>query len=253
MKVEIISCLKDNYSYAVIDEKNKKTCVIDPSESKPIIKFLEKNNLKLNYILNTHHHFDHVGGNIELKKKYSAKVIGFEEDRKRIPEIDIKLKDGEIWKEYNFEAKIIHIPGHTLGHICFYFYNDNNLFTGDTLFSLGCGRIFEGTYEQMFSSLEKIKKLPPKTKIYCGHEYTLQNSKFCIQYDKENNNLIKKIKEIDQKIKNNKPTVPSTLEDELKNNIFLRSDEDNIKTNLNIKNSSALITFSKLRDLKDNF
>ncbi len=253
MKVEIISCLKDNYSYAVIDEKNKKTCVIDPSESKPIIKFLEKNNLKLNYILNTHHHFDHVGGNIELKKKYSAKVIGFEEDRKRIPEIDIKLKDGEIWKEYNFEAEIIHIPGHTLGHICFYFYNDNNLFTGDTLFSLGCGRIFEGTYEQMFSSLEKIKKLPPKTKIYCGHEYTLQNSKFCIQYDKENNNLIKKIKEIDQKIKNNKPTVPSTLEDELKNNIFLRSDENNIKTNLNIKNSSALITFSKLRDLKDNF
>ena len=253
MKVEIISCLKDNYSYAIIDEKNNKTCVIDPSESKPIINFLEKNNLKLNYILNTHHHYDHVGGNSELKKKYSAKVLGFEEDFKRIPEIDIKLKDGEIWKEDNFEAKIIHIPGHTLGHICFYFYNDNNLFTGDTLFSLGCGRIFEGTYLQMFSSLEKIKKLPPKTKIYCGHEYTLQNSKFCIQYDRKNKNLIKKIDEIKEKLNNNKPTLPSTLESELKNNIFLRSDKENIKTNLNIKNSSALITFSKLRDLKDNF
>ena len=142
MKVKIIPCLKDNYSYVIIDEKNKKTCVIDPSEPKPIINFLGKNNLKLDFILNTHHHYDHVGGNTELKKKYSAKIIGFEEDFHRIPEIDIKLKDGEIWKKYNFEAKVIHIPGHTLGHICFYFYNDNNLFTGDTLFSLGCGRIF---------------------------------------------------------------------------------------------------------------
>ena len=253
MKVEIIPCLKDNYSYAIIDEKNKKTCVVDPSESKPIINFLEKNNLKLNYIMNTHHHYDHVGGNSLLKKKYNAKVLGFKDDDKRIPEIDIRLKDDEIWKEDNFEAKVIHIPGHTLGHICFYFYKDHNLFTGDTLFSLGCGRIFEGTYQQMFSSLEKIKKLPPKTKIYCGHEYTLQNSKFCIQYDKENQNLIRKIKEINEKLKNNKPTIPSTIEDELKNNIFLRSDNESIKNNLNISNSSPLVTFSKLRDLKDNF
>jgi len=253
MKVEIIPCLKDNYAYAIIDEKNKKTCVVDPSEPEPIKKFLEKTNLKLNYILNTHHHYDHVGGNSVLKKKYNAKVIGFKDDEKRIPEIDIRLKDGEIWKDDNFEAKVMHIPGHTLGHICFHFYKDNNLFTGDTLFSLGCGRIFEGTYQQMFSSLEKIKKLPSKTKIYCGHEYTLQNSKFCILYDSKNKNLIKKIKEINEKLKNNKPTIPSTIEDELKNNIFLRSDNKNIKTNLNIAGSSPLKTFSKLRDLKDNF
>jgi hydroxyacylglutathione hydrolase len=226
---------------------------VDPSESKPIINFLEKNNLQLNYILNTHHHYDHVGGNTELKKKYKAKIVGFEGDCERIPEIDIMLKDGEIWKQDNFEAKVIHIPGHTLGHICFYFYNENNLFTGDTLFSLGCGRIFEGTYEQMFASLEKIKKLPLKTKIYCGHEYTLQNSKFCITYDGENQNLIKKIQEIKEKLTKNKPTIPSTLEEELKNNIFLRSGNDKIKTNLNMNNSSSLITFSKLRDLKDNF
>ena len=253
MKVEIISCLKDNYSYVIVDQKNKKTCVIDPSESRPITNFLEKNDLKLNYILNTHHHYDHVGGNHELKKKYNAEVIGFEKDFKRIPEIDVMLKDGEIWKKDNFEAKIMHIPGHTLGHICFYFYNDNNLFTGDTLFSLGCGRIFEGTYKQMFSSLEKLKKLPPKTNIYCGHEYTVQNSKFCIKYDSKNKNLINKIKEINEKRKKNKPTVPSTLEDELKNNIFLRSENEEIKSNLNIEGSSSLITFSKLRDLKDNF
>ena len=253
MKVEIISCLEDNYSYLIIDENNKKTCIVDPSESKPVVNFLEKNNLKLNYILNTHHHYDHIGGNIELKKKYNAKVIGFKGDYKRIPEIDFKLEDGEIWKQDNFEAKIIHVPGHTLGHICFHFYNENNLFTGDTLFSLGCGRIFEGTYEQMFSSLEKIKKLPHKTKIYCGHEYTLQNSKFCIKYDKDNLELIKKINDIKKKLNNNQPTIPTTLEEELKSNIFLRSDNFKIKNNLNMNTGSSLDAFSKLRDLKDNF
>jgi len=253
MKVEIISCLEDNYSYLIIDKNNKKTCIVDPSEPRPVVDFLEKNNLKLNYILNTHHHYDHIGGNIELKKKYNAKVIGFKGDYKRIPEIDFKLEDGEIWKQDNFEAKIIHVPGHTLGHICFHFYNENNLFTGDTLFSLGCGRIFEGTYEQMFSSLEKIKKLPHKTKIYCGHEYTLQNSKFCIKYDKDNLELIKKINDIKKKLNNNQPTIPTTLGEELKSNIFLRSDNFKIKNNLNMNTGSSLDTFSKLRDLKDNF
>ena len=253
MKIKIIPCLQDNYSYLIIDENSKNACVIDPSEAKPIINFLEKHSIKLNYILNTHHHFDHVGGNSELKKKYNAKVIGYVEDSKRIPDIDIIVKDEEIWIENNFEAKIIHIPGHTLGHICYYFYKENNLFTGDTLFSLGCGRIFEGTYEQMFSSLEKIKKLPGETKIYCGHEYTLQNSKFCITYDKDNQNLIKKIKDIKEKSKKKIPTIPSTINDELKSNIFLRSDNKEIKTNLGINNSTSLTTFSKLRDLKDNF
>ena len=134
-----------------------------------------------------------------------------------------------------------------------HFYNENNLFTGDTLFSLGCGRIFEGTYEQMFSSLEKIKKLPHKTKIYCGHEYTLQNSKFCIKYDKDNLELIKKINDIKKKLNNNQPTIPTTLEEELKSNIFLRSDNFKVKKNLYMNTGSSLHTFSKLRDLKDNF
>ena len=239
MKIEIIPCLKDNYSYVIIDLKNNKTCVVDPSESKPIINFLEKNNLQLNYILNTHHHYDHVGGNTELKKKYKAKIVGFEGDYERIPEIDIMLKDGEIWKKDNFEAKVIHIPGHTLGHICFYFSKDKMAFTGDTLFSLGCGKIFEGTYEQMFDSLNKLKKLPIKTKIYCGHEYTLKNSKFCKKYEENNKDLKKKIIEIEHKLKNNLPTIPSTIEEELACNIFLRAK--------NLKD------FSKLRDLKDNF
>jgi hydroxyacylglutathione hydrolase len=239
MKIQIIPCLHDNYSYLVIDEKNNIACAIDPSEAKPIIKYLEKKNINLKYILNTHHHYDHVGGNQELKKKYNAHVIGYRGDKDRIPEIDTLVDDQEIWKQESFEAKIIHIPGHTLGHICFYFFNEEAAFTGDTLFSLGCGKIFEGSYEQMFNSLMKIKALPLKTKIYCGHEYTKQNAKFCITHDKNNENLKNKIKIIDKKLENNLPTIPSTIREELDCNIFLRSNK--------------VETFSKLRDLKDNF
>ena len=239
MKIQIIPCLHDNYSYLVIDEKNNIACAIDPSEAKPIIKYLEKKNINLKYILNTHHHYDHVGGNQELKKKYNAHVIGYRGDKDKIPEIDTLVDDQEIWKQESFEAKIIHIPGHTLGHICFYFFNEEAAFTGDTLFSLGCGKIFEGSYEQMFNSLMKIKALPLKTKIYCGHEYTKQNARFCITHDKNNENLKNKIKIIDKKLENNLPTIPSTIREELDCNIFLRSNK--------------VETFSKLRDLKDNF
>jgi len=239
MKIEVIPCLQDNYAYIILDEVNNTACVIDPSESEPVINFLEKNNIELKFILNTHHHYDHVGGNQELKQKYAAKIIGYKGDKDRIPGIDFLVDDQENWKQGNFEAKIIHIPGHTLGHICFYFYKENSAFTGDTLFSLGCGRIFEGTYSQMYNSLKKLKMLPENTKIFCGHEYTEQNSKFCIKHDKDNQNLKNKINENDKKLKKGLPTVPSTIKDELECNIFLKSD------NLEI--------FSKLRDLKDNF
>jgi len=239
MKIEIIRCLQDNYSYLIIDEINKNACVVDPGESTPIINFIERNNINLKYILNTHHHYDHVGGNEELKKKYKSKVVAFKNDKDRIPEIDILVEDNQIWKEDNFEVKVFHIPGHTSGHIAFHFFKEKKIFTGDTLFSLGCGRIFEGTYEQMFSSLNKIKNLPKETEIYFGHEYTLQNSNFCITHDSENLKLQAKIKEIKKKIKNGQPTVPSILEDEIDCNIFL--------------NAKNIETFSKLRDLKDNF
>ena len=239
MNVEIIKCLKDNYSYLVIDEKNQSACVIDPSEAKPIINFIEKNKIHLKFILNTHHHYDHVGGNKELKKKYNTKIIGFEEDKNRIPDIDICLKDRDVWKNENFEFKIFHIPGHTLGHVCFNFFKEKLLFTGDTLFSLGCGRIFEGTYEQMFNSINLLKSFDLKTKIYCGHEYTLKNSDFCLMHDKKNLKLKEKILLIKKKLNKNLPTVPSTLKEELETNIFLKCD--------------SVETFSKLRNLKDNF
>ena len=239
MEIKIIPCLQDNYSYLIIDNKKKIACVIDPSEANPIIEYLETNKIKLKFILNTHHHYDHVGGNQILKKKYGASVVGYKGDKKRIPEIDILLNDQETWVHEDFEAKIIHIPGHTLGHICFYFHKQKSVFTGDTLFSLGCGKIFEGTYSQMFDSLMKLKALPQNTKIFCGHEYTKQNSIFCMTHDKNNKKLKAKIIDIEIKLKDGLPTIPSTIKDELECNIFLRSGNVN--------------AFSKLRDLKDNF
>ena len=191
MNVEIIKCLKDNYSYLITDS-DRNCIVIDPSEADPIIKTVEKKKLNLKFILNTHHHFDHIGGNDELKKKYSSEIVGFKKDKDRIPGIDISVSDNEVWKSGNFEAKIIYIPGHTSGHIAFYFYKNEILFSGDTLFSLGCGRVFEGTHEDMYNSLSKFKSLPPSTKVYCGHEYTYNNSLFCIKYDSENIMLKKK-------------------------------------------------------------
>ena len=239
MRVEIIPCLQDNYSYLIIDDSNNSACVVDPSEANPVINFLKNKDINLKYILNTHHHYDHIGGNKDLKKKFGSSVVGFKGDADRIPEIDILLEDNKIWKADNFIARIFHIPGHTSGHICFHFFQEKLIFTGDTLFSLGCGRIFEGTYKQMFNSLNKIKSLPKETKIYCGHEYTLNNSKFCITYDPNNLNLKNKIENIKKKIKDGLPTIPSTIKDELDCNIFLRTND--------------LESFSKLRDLKDNF
>ena len=239
MKIEIIKCLEDNFSYLLINEKNSDACVVDPGEAKPVLKYIEKNKINLKYILNTHHHGDHIGGNNILKKKFNAKILAFENDRDRIPMIDIFLNDGQIWKDDIFEFKVIHVPGHTLGHICFYFFNEKIVFTGDTLFSLGCGRVFEGSYKDMYNSLLKLKSLPPETKIYFGHEYTLNNSIFCDKFDKNNPELNRKIIDIKNKLNNKLPTVPSSIKDELDCNIFLRA--------------KSLKEFSKLRDLKDNF
>ena len=253
MHVNLVPCLADNYAYIINDIVSKTVGVVDPSEALPVIAFLKKQNLKLNYILNTHHHYDHIGGNTELKKLYNAKVVGFVGDKHRIPGIDIMLEDNAKWTFGESSVKILHIPGHTLGHICFFFENEKIAFTGDTLFSLGCGRIFEGDHKLMLTSLNKIKKLPKNTKIYCGHEYSYKNAEFCMKYDNDNIDLKKKFEKIKQLRSNNLPTLPTDLEDELKSNIFLKCDQNDIKTKLNMKNQDDYKVFRKVRDLKDNF
>tara|TARA_B100002051_G_C16524352_1_gene529382 strand:+ start:53 stop:817 length:765 start_codon:yes stop_codon:yes gene_type:complete len=253
LEVSIIKCLSDNYSYLIRDKKTNLVGVIDPSEFDPVDLEIKKTYKKLDFILNTHHHHDHIGGNIDLKKKYSSKIICSSYDEKKIPGVDVKKSDGEQFSFGKTDFKIIHIPGHTIGHIAFYSQQDNIIFTGDTLFSLGCGRIFEGTFEQMLNSLEKIKNLSKNTIIYCGHEYTNKNGEFCISIDKDNIRLKNRIEKVKSRTKKKLPTIPVTLDEEIETNIFLRCDNDRIKSNLKMDNRSKLEVFTKLRNLKDKF
>jgi hydroxyacylglutathione hydrolase len=251
LQVTIIPCRTDNYSYMCIDSENN-AFVVDPSEFLPVDIFIKENNLNLKYILNTHHHFDHIGGNIELKEKYDAKIVGSKIDKERIPGIDICLKEGEFFEFNGHKAEIIDIPGHTLGHIAFYIQSENIVFTGDTLFSLGCGRIFEGTPEMMFESLNKLKNLPDNTKVYCGHEYTLNNALFLesIIKDKDLSEKVKSLRELNEK---QQPSIPTTIKAEKKINFFLRSNEESFKNYLNMSKANDLEVFTYLRHLKDTF
>ena len=252
MNIEIIRCLSDNFSYLIFEKNTNTLTIVDPAEFNACDKVIKKYK-KLDYILNTHHHADHVDGNIELKKKYNARVLGFFGDKNRIPGIDVLLKENQNYKIGNLSFKVIFIPGHTKGHVAFYFEKDKILFSGDTLFSLGCGRIFEGTHQDMFNSLNKLKALPPETKIFCGHEYTKTNLDFCLKYDTNNSSLKEKSIEINSLLNRNLPTIPTTIDDELKSNIFLRCNDSLIKQSLNLKDASDQEVFTKLRDLKDAF
>ena len=253
MKIEIIPCLNDNYSYLIHDKISNTVAIVDPSEFIPCDTIISKNYKKLDFILNTHHHYDHVGGNEELKKKYNSKVLGFENDKNRIPQIDTVLKDNQEFKIGTLNFITIFIPGHTRGHVAFYFKKEKVVFSGDTLFSLGCGRVFEGTYKQMFQSLNKLKNLPGETKVYCGHEYTFKNLEFCLKFNPNNDFLKKKKDDIKLSLKNKKPTIPSTIADEIKANIFFRVNDPDVKKAINLENSPDIEIFTKLRDLKDNF
>jgi len=250
-EILIIKCLNDNYAYIYLNDK-KEAFVVDPSEASPVIDTLEKNDLQLKYILNTHHHFDHIGGNYELKEKYNCKIVGSKKDRDRIPGIDIEISDGDYWSFKEHTAQIIEIPGHTSGHIAFFFKSLNAVFTGDTLFSLGCGRLFEGTPTMMWNSLKKLRALPDQTKIYCGHEYTLSNGKFINSiYPSEDMRLkIESLVELNEK---NLPSIPSTIADEKKMNIFLKADDINLIRNLGLNGKSPEEVFGYMRELKDNF
>ena len=253
LNIEIIQCLNDNYSYIIQDEKTNLVGVVDPSDFYPIDSFLSKKYKKLDYILNTHHHFDHIGGNEKLKSKYNSKIVGSKIDYERIPGLEILLNDDSDFIFGNIKFKIIFVPGHTSGHIAFYSEQEKIVFTGDTLFSLGCGRLFEGTAKQMFSSLLKIKNLPGETKIFCGHEYTEDNLRFCLKFEKENESLKPKRDWIKERLNNGLPTIPVTLSEELKTNIFLRCDNIEIKKDLKMTGASDELVFEKLRNLKDNF
>lgn len=223
LRIETIPTLEDNYTYLLIDAGGT-NAVIDPAEAAPIISYIEKHDISLTYILNTHHHADHTGGNVELKQKYKSPIVGPGKERDKIQSMDTGLYDGDTFPFGYNDFEIIETPGHTLGHICFYLPKENVLFCGDTLFSLGTGRLFEGTAEDLFASLQKIKALPASTMIYCGHEYTQENAEFCLSIDPDNKALQKRYEEVLEKRELGQPTIPVSLETELATNPFLRAE-----------------------------
>ncbi|PRQ34963.1 putative hydroxyacylglutathione hydrolase [Rosa chinensis] len=254
LQIELVPCLRDNYAYLLHDVDTGTVGVVDPSEAVPVIDALSKKNRNLTYILNTHHHHDHTGGNAELKARYGAKVIGSGIDRDRIPGIDIVLNDGDKWMFAGHEVHVMGTPGHTKGHISFYFPGSGSIFTGDTLFSLSCGKLFEGTPDQMQSSLTKIMSLPDDTEVYFGHEYTLSNSKFALSIEPENEELQSYAARVAHLRSKGVPTVPTTLLLEKTCNPFLRTSSTEIRQSLNISASaSEAEALGVIRQAKDTF
>jgi len=256
MNIQSIKAYTDNYIWLI--ETNEGNLVIDPGDSAPVEEFLENNNLSLTNILLTHHHFDHTGGVKNLKDSLSGKIYGPHSEY--IEDIDILVKHGDMVNTLGLQFEVLEIPGHTLDHIA-YFLNAPDqpaLFCGDTLFSAGCGRVFEGTYPQMYESLMKLKSLPAKTLVYCAHEYTLSNLMFAKEVEPDNQDIKNHIFTCRQKLDSQKPSLPSTLETELLVNPFLRCDQKELRQAVSghfevTSDTPDEVIFEQLRVWKDTF
>lgn len=248
-----IPVLTDNYIYLLHDEQSGETAAIDPALAEPVIQVLQHHGWQLTYILNTHHHSDHVGGNLALKRQTGCKIMASLADKHRIPDIDQGVQDGDVFYLGQHRVHVIATAGHTHGHVVYYFAEDNALFSGDTLFVMGCGRLFEGSAEQLCQSLATLKALPPETRVYCAHEYSLANGRFALSVEEDNEVLQEKVRRVEQLRAENLPTVPSTIAEERATNPFFRQHSLTIQNSLNSVGESDVDVFRKLRQLKDNF
>jgi hydroxyacylglutathione hydrolase len=253
LNVELIPCLTDNYAYLLYDPVDRFCAVLDPSEPEPVKRALKARSLALTHILNTHHHFDHTGGNIPLKEAFGAVVVGPEKDRDRIPAIDVGVSEAASWQIGSHTARILEIPAHTRAHIAFVFQGERIAFTGDTLFAMGCGRLFEGTPQMMWSSLSKLMQLPDDMQIYCGHEYTLSNGRFAQTVEPGNPELQARMREVETRRAQSQPTIPSTMGLEKRTNPFLRPDSPEIRHTLGMEDADDASVFAELRRRKDVF
>ncbi|MGI9291797.1 MAG: hydroxyacylglutathione hydrolase [Gammaproteobacteria bacterium] len=253
LQVHQFPCLEDNYGYLVHDPESGFTGCIDTPEVEAIERALHDKSWTLTHIFNTHHHFDHAGGNLELKEKTEAVIVGPRKDKTRIPGIDIQVGNGDDYRFGEQEIMVFETPGHTSGHIVYYFEAAGVLFVGDTLFALGCGRLFEGTAEQMWESIQKLLELPDETKVYCAHEYTQSNAKFALTVEPQNQELVDRAAEIDSLRAANKPTVPSTIGLERRTNPFMRPDSRDLRETIGLVDGTDVEVFAETRKLKDNF
>ncbi|HVS15986.1 MAG TPA: hydroxyacylglutathione hydrolase [Thermoanaerobaculia bacterium] len=251
LEIEVVPVLSDNYSYLLHEPESGITAVVDPPVAAPVLERLERSGRTLAWILTTHHHGDHTAGNLELKEATGCRVAGPALERDAIPGIDLALSEGEVVELGAESATVLETPGHTRGHISYWFSGAGALFCADTLFALGCGRLFEGTAEQMWVSLSKLAALPDDARVYCGHEYTLSNARFALTVDPDNPALRARAAEVERLRAAGKPTVPSTLGLERATNPFLRAADPAIRARLGLEDASDAEVFAEIRRRKD--
>ena len=251
--IHMFPCLQDNYGFLLHCRETGVTATVDTPEVAPIEAALEEQGWTLTHVLNTHHHFDHAGGNEELKARHGCTIVGPKADEARIPGIDICVAQDDVYELGKIKLQVFDVPGHTSGHIAFYAPDAKAAFVGDTIFALGCGRLFEGTPEQMWTSIQKLMALPDDTQIYCAHEYTQSNARFAVSVDPDNAELTQRAQQIDDARSRGEATVPTILGLEKATNPFLRPMAESLRATLGMANADDVAVFAETRFRKDNF
>ncbi len=253
LQIELFPCRTDNFGVLIHDPASGATASIDAPEEQPILDALKRRGWTLTHIFTTHHHNDHVEANLALKTRFDCTIIGPAEEASKIPGIDMTISGGGNFEFAGHPVEAIETPGHTGGHICFYLPDDKLLFAADTLFALGCGRLFEGTPADMWSSLSKLALLPDDTTVYFGHEYTLSNARFAVTIDPDNQELAQRAADIEALRAKGGFTAPTTIGVEKRTNPFLRAHDPAIRKHLGLGSASDIEVFAEIRRRKDNF
>jgi len=252
-ETKVFLCLKDNYGVLVHDPATGATAAIDAPEAAPVEAALKSTGWKLTDILVTHHHGDHTGGIVELKGRHKCRVVAPQAEAAKIPAVDETVREGDTVHVGKLSANVIETPGHTAGHITYWFHNDKLAFAGDTLFSIGCGRVIEGTPEMMWASLKKLRDLPGDTRVYCGHEYTLANIKFAQTIEPGNAALSARAAQAAKQIAERQWTIPTTIDEEKAANVFLRADIPAVAAAVGLAGKPAAEVFAEVRARKNKF
>jgi hydroxyacylglutathione hydrolase len=252
-EIRLFRCLKDNYGVLLHDPADGSTAAIDAPEAAAVDAALAEAKWRLTDILVTHHHADHTGGIADLKRRHGCRVVAPRKEAQKIPDVDVTVREGDFVTIGSLNGRVLETPGHTSGHIAYWFKPEKLAFVGDTLFSVGCGRILEGTADQMWQSLLKLRNLPMDTMVYCGHEYTAANVHFALTIEPKNAALRTRAEDVVRLCSVNKPTIPTTIANEKTTNPFLRADLHSVAAAVNLEGGAPTQVFARIRAMKDKF